>query len=464
MLCVAALASAQYVTPDTGVTYTLQTLSTTEGSGVSATGENTFTLNADLTISANDKLQLTEGDLLEIADGVHVVIDGEAIFNPSATAYIRPATAEAQPAGFSIYGKATLANLDVKGGGFAYYGTEPFTADNCNFSQINSIRSAYGVIMLGGGKSSGNRISNCTFTDCAPGAINTPANMGVELTIENCVITNVSTDNQMRPFINITSCPDKDVVVKNNTVAGAKLEKPGGIGVSNMLNTAGDNRVYIIGNDVRDCSWGINLVGCMDVILKDNYVKDNCWDPSDDGGIAVTMYSIPDYPLKVYAERNTFEGNKWGPCSVYASLVNFGKTETDENGEANAGGNIFINNHFTNAEGRLITCDFCNNATTTAYVQNCVWNDATTAEDAAKYVGDTNFNSSYGPVVYAPIKEPSGVKQIAPDFSNTFNGEVEVFRMDGVLIFTGDASKIDQAGPGLYVVRQGKVSKRVLVK
>ena len=42
-----------------------------------------------------------------------------------------------------------------------------------------------------------------------------------------------------------------------------------------MLNTPGSNKVTIENNTVSDCSWGVNLVGGMDVRLVGNTVKDN---------------------------------------------------------------------------------------------------------------------------------------------------------------------------------------------
>ena len=466
LFLMSALASwGAYTTPNHGTTYTLASLASTEGSGVTEVGNSTWLLSDELTIAENDKLKLNAGETLKIKDGVMVNIDGEALFNPADKAYIEPETSEALPKGFRISGKTTMENLDVQGGTVLYLGTEPLLIKNCDFHNINGEQSLYGVILISGGQSSGNVIENCTFTDCVPGAINTPANMGVELLISGCTITNVSTSDGLRPFINITSCPDKEVIVRNNVVKGAKLEKPGGIGISNMLNMEGANKVTIEGNTVEDCSWGINLVGGMDVIMKNNTVKNCRWDPTDNGGIAATLYSIANYPMKVMATGNTFENNKWGPCVVGATIANFGKTETDDNGEANEGNNVFINNHFTNTSGQEVMCDFCNNTQVTAYAQNCVWNNATTPEEAALYIQDVNTNPAYGTVVYDPIKQPSvGIKGVSLDFDNKFSGKVSLYRLDGVKVYEGDASGIYTAGQGLYIVEQNGRTSKVLVK
>lgn len=465
-LSVAAIASAEtFTTPDAGTTYTLKSLSQIEGSNLTLKEGKTYLLSDGLTISAGDKLQLLAGDVLEIANNVAVTVYGEAIFNPESTAYIKRASDDAEPTGFAFHGKTTLKNINYEGGNIQYFGSDPLIVDKCDFHDVSNSKSNYGVIVVGGGLSKGNKITNCTFTDCKPGAINTPANLGVGMLFENNVITNVSTLNLLCPYVNLSASATDSVIIRNNTLNGAKLVKPGGIGVSNMLNTPGKNIVVVSGNLVQNCSWGLNFVGGMDVTISDNVIKDNCWDTDDNGGIAVTMYSLPSYPLTVYAHDNTFEGNKWGPCNVGGSIANYGKTETDENGISNPGNNILRNNqHEVAATGQIVKCDFCNNSTVTAYAQNNYWGSAADASEAAQYIGDTNSDSRYGTVIYEPVKDASGVKAIMPDFDNKFEGNVELYRLDGVKVFSGEASRISEAGEGIYVICQGNKTHKIIIK
>ncbi|MBD5304762.1 MAG: hypothetical protein HDS12_00500 [Bacteroides sp.] len=459
-LAVAGVANAEYTSPDNGTTFTLQSLSTIEGSGVTVL-DNGYLLSEDLTISASDKLQIVSGDKLFIADGVLVNIDGEALFNPEETAYITRATEDAEPAGFILGGKATLENMDIQGGGIMYTGSEAFTVDNCNFTNINGVRSGYGVIVLSGA-SVGSKITNSTFKDCVPGAINTPANLGINLLIEGCTIQNVSMANELRPFINITSPTEGQLIIRNNTLIGNKLEKPGGIGVSNMLNLPGDNKVLIENNSVKDCSWGLNLIGGMEVRILNNEIIDNCWDPDDNGGIAATLYSLPTYPLDVYAEGNLFQGNKWGPCTIGGTIANFGKTEDPNAEDYNPGNNVFVNNHYTSAAGSLVECDFCNNTANVDYAQGNVWNYAETLEEAARTIFGSNYSSSYGEVIFDPIKTDTGVKVITDKENVKFNGRVEVYTVDGVKVFDGDSASISELPSGTYIITSGRVSQKIV--
>lgn len=306
-----------------------------------------------------------------------------------------------------------------------YTGTEPLIVDKCDFSNINALMSGYGVNLL----------------------------------IEGCTIQNVSMSNELRPYINVTSPLEGELIIRNNELIGNKLEKPGGIGVSNMLNLEDENRVLIENNIVTDCSWGLNLIGGMEARLIGSEIQDNCWDPDDNGGIAATLYSLASYPLNVYAEGNTFEGNKWGPCTIGGTEANFGKTADPEAEDYNPGNNVFINNHFTNAQGVLVECDFCNNTANVDYAQGNVWNDAETLEEAAKTIFDNNYSASYGEVIYDPIKTPSGVKQISVKEPVVFSGEVNVYTLDGVKVFTGDAASISDLNAGTYVISSGRMEK-----
>lgn len=193
-----AFAEGGYTTSGNGTTYTFASLSEIEGSGVTKVADKTYNVSADLTLEGTDKLKIESGDIVKLADGVLVTVTGEAIFNPENRAAIT-VDGEAKPVGFTLKGKTEMRNLDVTGGGnFFYQGDAALVVDNCNFSNINGVRSNYGVIVLSG-YSKGSQVTNCTFTDCEPGAVNTPANLGVGLLIENNTMTNCSTLDKLCP-------------------------------------------------------------------------------------------------------------------------------------------------------------------------------------------------------------------------------------------------------------------------
>lgn len=464
---IAANAYAEFTTPGDGTAYTLTKLAAIENSGVSMETETQFLLTEDLTISKDDSFTLNSDEMLLMGDGVTLTIEGEAFLNPEKTAHIMPNITTARPKAIKLKGKATLKNLKVSGAGIGYLGDDALIVENCDFFDINSENNAYGSILISG-HSKGSRISNCTFTDCEPGAISVPANLGVGLIIENNVITNVSTLNAMRPFINVVSNAEDPVIIRNNTLNGAKLSAPGGIGVSNMLNLAGKNQVYVEYNTVTNCSWGLNFVGGMDVHIIGNTVKDNCWDPDVNGGIGATLYSIASYPMTVYAQENLFEGNKWGPCPVGATIANFGNTEDPTSADYNPGLNVFRNNKHLDADNNEVLVDFCNNTQVTQYAQGNFWNEATTAEEVAATVQDDKFSSKYGPVIYIPFKDPSGVTKVAVDKNIEFDGKnivaadnaaINVYDLSGRCVATSFGTlSVNNLQKGIYVARVGNKS------
>lgn len=447
LAAVAANAWAQYETPGDGVTYTFESLSAIEGSGVTATGEQSYLISENLTISEGDTLRLLDNDEVSMANGVQVIISGEALFNPAEGAVIKAADEESRPVGFRINGSATFANLDMSGGGIHYLGTSPITVEDCVFHDINSESSSYGVIVVNNGID-GNVVRNCNFKDCEPGAVNVPVAMsgdGVGIVIENCVIENVSTLNELKPYINLAASPTFEVKVLNNVLNGAQLQKPGGIGVSNMLNLAGDNKVTVEGNYVENCSWGLNFVGGMDVRILNNEVKSNRWDPEDNGSFSVSLYSIASYPMNAYLEGNIFEDNKWGVWVLGASAANLGKVDDPEAEDYNPGNNTFTDNMFVTTSGATKHYELSNYTGSQVYAQGNTWCDCTTEEEVLALVE--------GSVIVSPLANSDSVRGSFID--NCFSGEVEVFDLNGVSIFKGDASSIKSSGVkgGVYVVK-----------
>ena len=460
------MAAADYTTPGNGVVFTPLSLSFIDESGVTALEEGSYLVSSDITISEEDSFELMDGDILYMADGVTIVVEGEAMLNPELGATILPADSEALPLGFKLYGNSAMKNLDIEGIGVIYYGAQPFVVENCDFTNCNGEISLYGALVFSSANY-GNVVSGCTFTDCVCGAIQSPVLLGAggpQVLIEDCVITNVSTSDGLRPFINLSSCLDAEIVIRNNTLIGNKLERPGGIGVSNMMNYEGENKVILENNYVKDCSWGLNFIGGMDVTLLNNSVIDNCWDSDVNGGIAITMYSMGNYPMDVYAENNIIEGNKWGPCNVIASNVNFGKTDDPQAEDYNPGNNIFRNNGHLDADGNQVDVDFCNNASVTAYAQGNVWNDATTLEEAAATIQDNNYNPAYGPVIYDPIRTSIETRITPSTVTPKIEGSFSCYDLNGNLVFTGTDIREASLPAGIYVVKAANLSTKIVVR
>ena len=86
---VAAGAMAQnFVSDGTGNVYTFNALSQIEGTGVTLQDDGSYLVSAGFTIAEGDVLKLENNDIIKMANGVQVTIDGDADFAPADTAVV----------------------------------------------------------------------------------------------------------------------------------------------------------------------------------------------------------------------------------------------------------------------------------------------------------------------------------------------------------------------------------------
>ena len=89
LAAVAAGAMADdFVTDGTGNVYTFNALSQIEGTGVTLLDDGSYLVSADFTIAEGDVLQLQNNDVIKMADGVRITLDGDADFAPADTAVV----------------------------------------------------------------------------------------------------------------------------------------------------------------------------------------------------------------------------------------------------------------------------------------------------------------------------------------------------------------------------------------
>lgn len=89
MAAVAAGAIAdEFVSDGTGNVYTFNALSQIDGTGVTLQDDGSYLVSANFTISEGDVLQLQNNDLIKMASGVLITINGDADFTPADTAVV----------------------------------------------------------------------------------------------------------------------------------------------------------------------------------------------------------------------------------------------------------------------------------------------------------------------------------------------------------------------------------------
>ena len=408
LAAVAAGAMADdFVTDGTGNVYTFNALSQIEGTGVTVQDDGSYLVSTDFTIAEGDVLRLENNDVIKMADGVRITLDGDADFAPADTAVVTRDAEDSKPKGFWMMGENGNANL--KNVTFEYVGVvfgglnSSLHADNCTFTLHNGKSSSSGALSFNA-SCGGNIVENCYFIENTLNAIGNGASNPVGIIIRDCLFWHNTTDNRNKPQINLTCAGDYDVYITGNQVIGGQFTMSGGIGVSNMMGMGHTGKVYIEDNYITENRYGITTIGSMDAIIKNNVMIDNCYETNpNNGGSCVSIYDSSS-SSNIYMEGNWMEGGLWGiTVPTGAPNINLGKVEDPEAEDYNPGNNTFVNN---GNGGELY--DLFNNGTATIWAQGNTWNVAEqTEENIEEVIYHQVDDPSKGLVIFMPAKTPS---------------------------------------------------------
>ena len=404
----------EFVTDGTGNVYTFNSLSQIEGTGVTLQDDGSYLVSADFTIAEGDVLQLLNNDVIKMADGVRITLDGDADFTPADTAVVTRDAVDSKPKGFWMMGENGNANM--KNVTFEYVGVvfgglnSSLHADNCTFTLHNGKSSSSGALSFNA-SCGGNIVENCYFIENTLNAIGNGASNPVGIIIRDCIFWHNTTDNRNKPQINLTCAGDYDVYITGNAVIGGQFTMSGGIGVSNMMGMGHTGKVYIEDNYIADNRYGITTIGSMDAIIKNNTMIDNCYETNpNNGGSCVSIYDSSS-SSNIYMEGNWMEGGLWGiTVPSGAPNINLGKVEDPEAEDYNPGNNTFVNN----GNGGVLY-DLFNNGTGTIWAQGNTWNvDEQTEEKIEEVIYHQVDDPSKGLVIFMPAHQdgPSSVEEI----------------------------------------------------
>jgi hypothetical protein len=412
-MAVGAMAD-EFVTDGTGNVYTFNSLSQIEGTGVTLQDDGSYLVSADFTIAEGDVLQLLNNDVIKMADGVRITLDGDADFTPADTAVVTRDAVDSKPKGFWMMGENGNANM--KNVTFEYVGVvfgglnSSLHADNCTFTLHNGKSSSSGALSFNA-SCGGNIVENCYFIENTLNAIGNGASNPVGIIIRDCIFWHNTTDNRNKPQINLTCAGDYDVYITGNAVIGGQFTMSGGIGVSNMMGMGHTGKVYIEDNYIADNRYGITTIGSIDAIIRNNTMIDNCYETNpNNGGSCVSIYDSSS-SSNIYMEGNWMEGGLWGiTVPSGAPNINLGKVEDPEAEDYNPGNNTFVNN----GNGGVLY-DLFNNGTGTIWAQGNTWNvDEQTEEKIEEVIYHQVDDPSKGLVIFMPAHQdgPSSVEEI----------------------------------------------------
>ena len=397
----------EFVSDGTGTVYTFNALSQIEGTGVSLQDDGSYLVSTDFTISEGDVLQLENNDVIKMADGVRVTINGNADFAPADTAVITRDVEGSNPKGFWMLGdngNANFKNVTFEYVGVTFGGVNSsLHADNCTFTLYNGKMNSSGAIGFNA-SCDNNIVENCYFIDNTLNAIGNGATNPVGIIIRNCLFWHNVTDNRNKPQINLTVGGDYDVLIADNDIIGGQFTLSGGIALSNMMGLAHSGTNIIENNYIADNRYGITTIGSVDAIIRNNVMIDNHYETNpNNGGSCVSIYDSSS-SANIYMEGNWMEGGFWGvTVPTGAPNINLGKVEDPEAEDYNPGNNTFVNNG-----NNGVLYDLFNNGTGTIWAQGNTWNVAVQDEESIEEViYHQNDNPNLGLVIFMPPHQNS---------------------------------------------------------
>ena len=420
MVAFATVAMAdEFVTDGTGNVYTFNSLSQIAESGVTLQDDGSYLVSTNFTISEGDVLQLQNNDLIKMANGVMITIDGNADFTPADTAVVTRDEEGSNPKGFWMLGENGNANM--KNVTFEYVGVvfgglnSSLHADNCTFTLHNGKSSSSGALSFNA-SCDNNIVENCYFIENTLNAIGSGASNPVGIIIRNNIFWHNTTTNRNKPQINMTCAGSYDMYITGNQVIGGKFTLPGGIGVSNMMGMGHTGKLYIEDNYIADNRYGITTIGSVDAIIRNNKMVNNCYETNpNNGGSCISIYDSSS-SSNIYIEGNWMEGGLWGiTVPTGAPNINLGKVEDPTAEDYNPGNNTFVNNGNSG-----VLYDLFNNGTATIWAQGNTWNVAVQDEESIEEVIYHQADDpSKGLVIFMPAhQDDTAVEEIQAPMQN----------------------------------------------
>lgn len=455
----------EYVTPGLGQSFTFADIAAAT-TDVTAEG-NIFTVNADFTLSEGDTLRLLAGEQVGLADGVTITVDGVLDFQPTSSAIVTRANAEAAPKGFRVSGdnaELLLRNVTFEYVAFNYMSYKPIVAENCSFCYAGTALTSTGAIALLH-NTEGNVFSNCRFIQNGSSAIGGSATTGMGMRIENCYFFDNNTSNSNKPQLNLIGGGNDSIVIRNCTFIGTQRTMVGAIGFMNFY-VPGSNVYLIENNIIQNHRYGIGAYSYsypLNFIVRNNVIiNNNAEENPNNGGSGLSFYDYGNGMLSVYAEGNRIEGNLWGVTVLgNPGEINFGKTADREAADYNPGNNVFVNN----GNGGVLY-DFFNNTSNAAtiYAQGNLWSVAQQdSASIATVVWDSHDQGGKGEVIFAqPTLSPNKIQQLNSEARSisieggilNVSGRANIYSMSGVCVISGrDNINITALPAGSYIVK-----------
>ena len=434
-------------TSGNGTTWTISKLAATENSGVFTDG-TIYTLSNTIIIADGDRFEMEGGITVQLAAGVSLEIEGDAVMAPEERTMIT--CVEGDVPG-SVYLKGgndiiLVQNLDFEYVGLRYFASKGLNVNDCSFSFVAN-NTALNIL----GEGAAFTITNSLFENNGCAAIAGAANYSNPITIDNCEFLYNGSENGKTPQLNLTS--SSSIIVRNSKVIGDRANtKVGGIMVADLLRMFSNSNTLIENCEVRDNNYGIALYTDQTAIVRNNTLINNNTETNPmNGGSGINVYD-PTLKQNTMITGNYIEGSLWGVTVIGGKKINCGRIDVPETDEDyNPGRNTFYNN---GCYGEIY--DLYNNSANTVYAQNNYWKTATTqdAEGIENCISHKVDNPTLGEVIFTPFATED---LTAIDEAKAANQQTTtIYSMSGV--------KLSTLQKGINIVNIGNKTIKVIGK
>lgn len=392
-------AMAQWATPGTGYTYTMENLAAVSQGCVQYLGDNTYLVADDLTISASDVLAVEDNvQQIIIDDEKSITINGGIICGDYDHETVFTAYEDHEYGYFNIrFEDCTSACRFIGvaffyGCGFKVIGSD-VAFDLCIFSGFNT-KEANAVIDF---FQCSPVITNCLFINNDGGAISSAVNnSGSPQIINNSMICNV-TINENIPQINLGPGADSDSIrIVGNYIEGGGFSMSGGIAIADLIGT-GDTKVLLKDNMICGNRYGYNQQGynISSLIIGNQILDNNAEIDPMNGGSGISIYGM-NTNNKAVLRDNVIAGNLWGITAIYYNDIDMGTAE-------DPGNNVIYGNHNDGYGEDAEFAIYVNSFSDITAIGN-YWGQ--NSEDYVESViyHRPDLGDSYGLVTYSPIQ------------------------------------------------------------
>ena len=322
-LTLSSMLNAQWTSPGNGTTYTMPDLVRVSDGVITQEG-TIFSINNDLTISANDVLKIDDQVSRIDAGNVLITINGSMTCSNTQRVKLYGTMTEHFGMRFENATDCELKTLYFSDGAgiqviesdvdfidckFVYF-TRDYCSSVINFMNCNPL------------------IEDCYFLLNEGAAIGSPANGQGSPRILNCLFDS-NVDGSNNPQINLGPGSEDTIFIVGNEIDGTYASwHAGGVTVSDLMGI-GSTKVVLKDNIIKEGRYGYNQQGqtISSVIINNEFINNNHEDNPMNGGSGISIYGYST-DCKAIIRNNTITGNLWGITAIYFHDINLG-TEDD---------------------------------------------------------------------------------------------------------------------------------------